>query len=381
MIWLCLIIPVITVLILVLAFHKHMAWWEYFLVIVVPTVAIVVANYTAVHFQTQDTEYWNTYGTQASYYEKWNEWITKTCSEEVCSGSGDNRSCTTRYYDCSYEETHPPRWKIRDNMGNDTRIDRSYFAYLVKHWGNKTFQDMNRSYYTYDGDAYHTTFKKEFEKIISLCKTHTYENKVMVSKSVFNFQEVDSATITDYGLYEYPKENVFDFDPILGDGNVFTSDKLNKYNALNGSTKQLHMMILIFKDKPYDAGMMQESYWKGGNKNEFVLCVGIAGKKIKWTKVISWTDEEALKAEVNQDVLGMDTLNIMSLVDYMGKEVPPRFVRKKFEDFDYLKIEPSFTAVMITLILTILISAGIAVYVVMNEHVLGGSKSYRRNRF
>ena len=370
MIWLCLVVPVIAILLLVFVFHKDVVWWEYLLVFGVPVITVVIANYTAVHFQTQDTEYWNTYGTRASYYERWNEWIEETCSREVCSGSGDSRTCHTEYYDCSYEEQHPPRWVIIDNTGHEHSISESYFNYLAsRKWANKTFQDMNRSYYTYDGDAYHTKYPNAFEKMVPICKPHTYENRVMVSKSVFNFQEVDTTTIKDYGLYDYPKVNdMFEFNSVMGDeGTQFFDDKLNKYNALVGSTKQLHMMVLLFKDKPYDAGVMQQSYWKGGNKNEFVLCIGTAGKKIKWTKVFSWTEVEALKVAVESDVLAMDTLNLMGVIDYMGNKVPKEYIRKEFADFDYLKIEPSSKAVMITLLITILVCAGVSVYVIKND--------------
>ena len=124
--------------------------------------------------------------------------------------------------------------------------------------------------------------------------------------------------------------------------------------------------------------MMQEAYWKGGNKNEFILCVGTSGNKIKWTKVISWTEVETLKVAVEQDVLRMDTLNIMSLVDYIGKTVPEKFVRKQFSDFNYLKIEPSMTSIWITLAITIIISVGIGVFVVMNDVGISPSNKFRR---
>lgn len=370
MIWFCLLIPIITIVILLWFFHKHVVWWEYLLLIAVPSITVVIANYTAIHFQTSDTEYWNTYGTKASHYEAWNEWVEETCSREVCTGSGKDETCTTEYYDCSYEDNHPEYWEIIDNTGHSFSINPSFFNHIVNLWGNKTFQDMHRDYYTYDGDAYHTIFQKpeeNLQNLVPICNSHTYENRVMVSKSVFNFQEVDTATIREYQLFEYPRDNRFNFNPILGYNDRNASDKLNRYNALYGSSKQLHMMILVFNNKPFDAGMMQESYWKGGNKNEFILCVGVNNNKITWTKIISWTEVESLKIKVKSDVMLMDTLNMDGIVDYMIKEVPRKFVRKKFADFNYLKIEPSTRAVIITFFITLIFSVGLGIFVVKND--------------
>jgi hypothetical protein len=178
---------------------------------------------------------------------------------------------------------------------------------------------------------------------------------------------VDSATIANYRLFNYPEIENRTLDPILGHVNSFASKKLQQYNALYGNSKQLHMMILVFKDLPYQAGVMQESYWKGGNKNEFILCIGTAGKKITWTKVISWTDIEELKVKTARMIKEMDTLNIVNVVEYMGRNIPKSFIRKQFKDFDYLTIEPTGIAIIITIIVIVVFSIGLSIFVVKND--------------
>jgi hypothetical protein len=147
-----------------------------------------------------------------------------------------------------------------------------------------------------------------------------YENRVKCSKSVFNFAEVDSEDVKAYKLFKYPHNVEFNYNPILGFYDPKASLKLQKYNAQIGSWKQVHMLILVFKDQPVKAAIMQEGYWKGGNKNEFILCMGIRDTSISWAKVISWTEVDELKIRVEKEVQGMP-LNMTKIVDYMAGQV------------------------------------------------------------
>jgi hypothetical protein len=197
---------------------------------------------------------------------------------------------------------------------------------------------------------------------------------VRSSKSIFNFQDVSKEDFIKYGLYNYPTfkfmnntQDLINYNPILGWNNVEDSKKLQRYNGILGSWKKVHMVILVFRDKPYEASLMQEAYWKGANKNEFVLCIGVSKNKIKWTKVISWTDKQDLKVYVSRVVKEMDTLNMSAIIDTVAANVKEKFVKKDFRDFDYITIEPSDTAILITLILTIISTVGLAVFSILNQ--------------
>lgn len=58
-------------------FTKKIAWWEYFLLFLIPVMAIFVAKTASVYDQVQDKEYWNTYLTNAKYTEYWSTWVKK----------------------------------------------------------------------------------------------------------------------------------------------------------------------------------------------------------------------------------------------------------------------------------------------------------------
>jgi len=255
---------------------------------------------------------------------------------------------------------------MTDNLGNGYGISQGQFEELCKKWNNRTFRELNRHYYHKDGDAYVTTFNGKLESVVPVCIEHSYENKVKASKADFNFIKVDSSEAKE--LFKYPTENQFNYNPILGYNDQAASLRLSQYNALNGSAKQLHMMVLVFSGKPMEYGKLQESYWTEGNKNEFILCVGTSGNNhIAWTKVISWTEVQYLKVDVENTVRAMDSLDMMKIVDYMGNTVPKSFVRKQFKDFNYLTIEPTKTAVVVTFIITLLICAGLSFFAIAND--------------
>ena len=368
MIWFNLLIPLIAMAFVSYKFTSQIHPWEYVALFGIPTLIIIFGNFISISSQTFSSEYWNSYAIEARYYEPWDEEITTTVTDYDSKGNpkGSHTETHTEYHSAQYE--------LYDNCGNEHYIESYKFTYLCNFWNNRTFKDMNRDYDNKDGDMYYTSYTNNFEKLIPLCSSHSYKNKVKASKSVFNFQVVDEATKKDYQLYDYPPCDTFNFNPILGYNSPEASRLLQKYNALYGKSKQIHMMVLIFQDKPYDAGVMQENLWKGGNKNEFILCIGLSKNKIKWTKVISWTESDTLKFKVAREVKNMD-FNILEIVKYLGKEVPPSFVRKQFKDFDYLNVQPTDKAIMITFILTLLATIIISIVIVRNDYNL---TNYRR---
>jgi hypothetical protein len=374
-IYFCLLIPMIAVIFLAIKFHKSMAWWEYLLVYGVPALIIVVTNYASVATQTMTPEIWNTYLTQATYYEPWNEYIHKTCCSTCTDSKGNSHECNC--HDCSYVQYHPARWEAKDNIGHTSSISPAYYAQLCQVWNNRTFEDKHRPHYTIDGDAYNTVKDTVFDHIVPRTSTHSYENRVKCSKSVFNFAEVDSGDIADYKLFQYPPAVEFGYNPILGFYDPKASLRLQQYNAQYGSWKQVHMLILVFKDLPVKAAIMQEGLWKGGNKNEFILCLGVKDTSITWAKVISWTEVDELKVHVEKEVMGMP-LNMTSIVDYMAKQVGLQFQRKHFKEFSYISVEPTMTAIWIALALSILSTVGLCIFAVKNDFDQNGRKWNRR---
>jgi len=366
-IYLDFLIPIAAIIILSIFLQRQTNLLERALVFAVAAIVIVASKFLATAFQTNTIEYWNSYATQAFYYEDWDEWITKICTE--CVAHDEDGNCTsTRTYDCSYREYHSAYWEIKDNIGGTHGISESNYKELVSSWGHEQFEDMHRSYYTKDGNMYYVNYDGVFDHTMTVCTKHIYENRVKCSKSVFNFKPIDTSEKRMYGLYDYPPTQMFgvmyNYNPIIGASDASASRRLSIYNAKLGSTKRVHMLFLVFKNKPYDAAVYQEAYWKGGNKNEFIVCIGIDDQsQIKWTKVISWTEVEKLKVTVVNKVRNMK-YDLSMISDTVANEVSKSFIKKDFRQFDYLTIEPTTTAVIMAFIITLIVTTSICIVVI-----------------
>lgn len=379
MIWAALLIPLIAIIFVAIKHPQKMNVFEYVLLFVIPTACICLCKVGSIYTQTRDTEYWNSYAVSALYEEEWKEQWRERHTETTTDSKGNSH---TRTYWTTESKRHPEKWTVLDNIGESHSITREHFEKLCKTWSNRNFKEMDRKHTSRhrnesshkilkDGDAYVTDYDKNVDNLEFICSQHTYENKVQCSRSVFNFEDVSPETKTQYSLFDYPKENIFDFNPILGYSNKEASRLLNVFNALNGSSKQLHMMLLVFTDQPLETALFQESYWKGGNKNEFLVCVGINSTNITWTKVISWTEQETLKVRITREIKEMKTFDAVKIVKYMGENIPNGFVRKEFEEFSYLSVEPPMILVIITYLITLALTIVIVVISVNNRHDFG----------
>ena len=370
MIWIALLIPVAAIFVCSKYFARSMHYGEYAVLFMVPLLCIVIGKGCSVSSQTKDSETWNNYGTRAEYFEDWNERVS--CKHPQYSTSTDSKGNTTRTYtgdahsyDVNY---HSEYWQLKDNSGSSRRIKRSKFEEICKLWKMKKFADLSRRYHNNDGDKYYSDYTKIFEDTVPVTTQHTYKNKIQASKSVFNFDEVMPDTIKQYKLVGYPTQTTFDYNPIIGWSDWKASEYLQKQNSLVGSRRQLHMLLLVFIDQPYTAAAYQEAYWKGGNKNEFIVCVGVDKQKnIKWTKVISWTTAETLKVVTESKIKEMKTFDCMAVVKYMADTIPKSFRRREFAEFDYLTVQPTMKAVIWTFVVTLLVTIGISIFSVMNN--------------
>ena len=93
--------------------------------------------------------------------------------------------------------------------------------------------------------------------------------------------------------------------------------------------------------------------------------------KIQWTKVISWCEIESLKLQVERIVASMD-YNLPAIVDTMANYVKKDFKKKSFDDFNYLSVEPTTNAIIISFIVILLFTIGLCVFVIKNNFDLEG---------
>ena len=367
-IWLAMLVPLIGGAALYWIYHHKVLLWEAGIMMGAPILLIALSKGCSEYLQTRDTEYWGGYVTSAEYYEDWDERVS--CRHEIPCSHRDKDGNTMHFndgywhlYDVDY---HPEFWQLNTSVGSTHSASKDQFEKFAVQFGNRKFVELNRSYHTDDGDKYVATFMGEAEKLEPVTVERSYENRVQASQSVFNFKNVNPK---DYGLFEYPKVRGLMQPCVLGPGAMAPVEKKIQYlNATLGARKQVRLFILVFQDQPIQAAMEQEAYWKRGNKNEFVTCVGVdKDMAVQWAHVFSWTEVEELKIEARNEIMGMKALDLVKFLDWLGPAIQEKWRRKEFKDFSYLTVEPSTGAVIGTFIMTILITVGIGFWAVFNN--------------
>ena len=364
------LIPIVFALLLLMFFNKKVLWWEY-LIVIVPSMLVATCLYFGmIRYSENDTEYLGDYVTQIRYYEPWDEYIHRTCTRTVGSG----KSAHTVSYDCSYVDHHDKEWKQVLSNGYEYSISNEEYNRLFKMWNTQnTFVDMHRDYYTYDGDMY----QKNYDGIREHSKTRTIENsyinKVNCSNSLFGFTDIKPEDAKKRGLYDYPQlngGNDEDQCPILG--YKTTKDISRRWSFINGyygPSKQFRCYVLFFYNKPLSVVQEQRSYWKGGNKNEMVMCIGMDSKthKIQWVDAFSWCDKPTFEVNFRSYMEGQEKVDLLKLSEWTEYGVNNYWKRKDFKDFDYIVVQLTDTQLKWLFIIMILLNIGLSIYVIGND--------------
>lgn len=369
-VWFFLLIPVVALLVLRIFFHKKTVFWEYALPLVLGIIVISIAKFSTEYSNTRDTEYWIEYIVSAHHYERWDEEVPCSHSYDcMCSTDSEgNECCCMTCYEHSYDvDDHPPRWEARLNTGRVISISKSLYIQLVKRFENESFKDMRRDYHSIDGDQYFTKFNNVFNNIEYIVTKHSYENRVIASHDVFNFPEVSQEEKETYGLYEYPKISNSKQPALIGVENRNIDLYLNRKNSLIGSKKQVRTFFLIYKNKDRAAAHYQKNYWKGGNKNEFIVAIGIDNdNNVTWCEPITWSESTICSIKVRDFVENMEQLDLRKAIDFSFDVIEKNFKRKEFSDFDYISIDPTPNQMMWIAIIIVILTVGVCCFVILN---------------
>ena len=369
-------LPFIIAVLLLIFFRNQVTWFEYIGLIVISILFTLMFRGIFVSINESDTEYWGSYMTKIRHYDDWDEWVHRTCTRRVPAGrdSKGNTIYRTETYDCSYRDYHPERWTYTDNYGSEHYFcDKAEFDRAMAELGypKMVFIDMHRHYYTKDGDAQDYYWDGTFENSRTLTTWRTYTNKVIASRSIFRFEDIDKEKAKELGLFEYPEIQDYDQKSLLGVRlDRLTMKKIKYLNGTFGSKYQFRMYILVFKDKPLVISEQQKSYWQGGNKNEFVLCLGYNTKthKIDWCNPFSWCDSPKLEVATKRYFREHPNLNLMGYCKWLEKNIN-LWKRKEFKDFDYIDVEMSDGQTTALFIIILLLDIGMSIFLIGNNYV------------
>ena len=199
--------------------------------------------------------------------------------------------------------------------------------------------------------------------MFTITEPHVYENKVQNSNSIFRFESIPDDEAQELGLHPYPAINYLDQSPILGksiDG--YTEQLFRAFNAYYGGLNQIRVFVHLFDaSQGIEIAEKQQAYWKGGNKNEFSVCLGLDGNTVKWCYTFSWMDEPTLGVNTEDYFRHHPELDLRAYVRWLAENID-MWKRKEFADFRYLRVQLSPKQAALLLILCVSLCAGVIYY-------------------
>lgn len=373
-IWLALLVPFATAAVLAARFAHRTTWWEFLLPFALSAALVAGFKLSVETTQVTDQEYWTGAVARAVYSEPWDQVVPcghpEYCTETTYDAQGEPHTTTSR---CGWQhpydvEMHGPEWRATDTNGVEVRIDGDAFERLALRLRDRRFVDMHRDSYTIHGNAFETAWDGSDERMEVMTTLHSYENRVAAS-SATRFPDVDPRR---YGLFDYPPVRDFYACPSVLGASGPEAERAERVlavtNARLGPTRQVRAWILVFRDRPVEAALEQEAYWQGGNKNEFVLAVGVgADDAVLWCRPFSWTKAEDLKSDARDFVTAQGRFDVVKTAEWLGPALDAKFRRRSFSEFSYLTVEPPAWAVAVTFLVTALANWGLAVWIVRNR--------------
>lgn len=359
------IIPFLTAMFLLLVFNKKMVWWEYMALIVPSLLFIFITQLIMVSVNSSDTEYLGGYINRITYYEPWDEMV------RVRHTRTDKDGDTEVYYTWE-REYHSERYTYVDNESSwEYHLSKKEYEVIKKRMGNNSvFRDMNRKYHRIDGDAYDIYWDKTIEHLYDITTPHSYTNKIKASQShtIFKYSDISEEDAKELGLYEYPDIKLMNQNPIIG-RNATDKDKQRiKYiNATYGKIHQFRIYMLFYEGKDIEISEQQKAYWQNGNKNEFVVCLGTQQDSVVWCNPFSWCDEPKLEVLTRDYFIQNPKVDIDAYGKWLQTQIPTKWKRKEFADFEYIRIGLSRGQYIALIIIMILLNIGISIFLVMND--------------
>lgn len=374
-------IPLVVTIVLLIGWRKRLVWWELVLPWAVTLLIIPIAQFSAEKIAVNDDEFWGYLGVKTYWNEPFQYW--DTCSEQYACGTYKcgNSTCTrycTRYYPCK-------QWGGNDaylfnRAGDPLRISPAKFKELVSRgWPSEEVELHREREYDIiqDGDRQVAIWPEgDWLKSEPIVEKHTYENRVQASTTV-RFRKVDEKTKKAMGLFDYPYVSAgWEMVTVLDNSGRHWRAADKRFRFLNGEygpLRKMRLWVLIFKGQGREAAGWQKDYWKNGNKNEFIICIGTdENYKIRWGEVISWTEMEELKIEYRDYVeQRMEEVNEQTLLELAGQvenDLCTRYVKPDFtEKWKHLSVNPSATVMIVVFVIIVAVNGGVAAFVVLNR--------------
>lgn len=362
MIWFTLIIPTIAAIILCWNIPNTYRTKniKLFAGLGIPAISLFIFGImysSMIYSNVHDTEYLSYYYTKIRHTDSWNEQVTRTKTRTVYI----NGKPHTQTYTVKETVEHPEEWHAYLNNNKSISISKKEFNKIKSLWNTpEIFIDMHRFYYTKDGDAQEYNWNNKKSDIQIYTKSHSYINPIINSESQFKFNNISKKEAKELRLYDYSDINKHKQNPIIGYNKFVTQQNIKNIQYLNayyGYNKQICFYVLIYPNTTVSIVEDQKSYWQGGNKNEFIICVGIdsISNSVQWAECFSWQDDITYDVKCKNYIYSQNKFDINKLSVWLEHNIH-NWKRKEFKDFNYITVHLYPTQELIILVVMIIIT-------------------------
>ncbi len=311
----------------------------------------------------QDTETWSGYLTEATYYPAWTEYyeyeVDRTeyyqDTEYYTDSKGNSQSRTvtkSRQVFDHWEPTtanHGPSWSAEATYGTESAgyslESWRYEDVKVKWRATPVAKKGDRSIWLHHNSRLLAGDPNDYEitpgaeaVFYPVTQVHHFENRLLGAPTLYRYEEVPQGT----PVFPWPNNpDLWNSDRSLGTAaQVFPGTLWDQLNAQLGPQKKVNLIACGFMGTDATLGHLQEAAWRGGKKNDLVLCFGGPDpRNPTWAYVFGWTESAGVKREL-EALLLQGKLSPLIFPE-IAKIVSTRYVLKHFEkDFEYVSVQP-----------------------------------------
>lgn len=344
------ILPLLSCIVLFMITGSYYEWHVYALVVGGSMAFTGFIHWLMYRHRTRTKEYLGSFIYSIRHDDAWVE--RQEYTERVSDGKGGYKEVRrVRYI------PHPDEYSYETSIGNSYYFSRSEYDEIRRLWGTSCHHGQITGSHIKGGVRFYQTYEYNdllcklptsdpFENrtvhrtMIPITEEQSYVNKIKNSNSIFRFEDISRKSAAEMGLWDYPDNYGYDMSPILGlDVDGTTDEQFRLFNAYYGAKHEFRLFLIFFdsSQQGIEIAEKQRSYWKGGNKNEFVVCLGISNGIVDWCHAFSWMDEPVLSVKIEDYFRTNPTLDLMALHGWLREHLD-EWKRKEFSDFKYIRV-------------------------------------------
>ncbi len=322
---------------------KNFSWSEAGVQAVLSIALICGGFYAGKALEMSSVEFWT--GTVTGKTHKDGHYQTSySCN---CRKSSDGKSETC---DTCYTDHYTRDWYLKTTLGNittsnidtESRMRRNGFDSDV-HWNE-----------AYEGEA---------------CSiTNTYTNYVSAAESSLHHRSGEVEKFAKMGvLINYPQlHGIYHLKRAIPVGiSVPEMDKwltgLDNYMKNLGGLKQINIFVVFVPDTLSESYVdALEAHWRGANKNDTVVVIGIdkQTKDIGWVDTITWAKSAIYGVTLREEIVKVGNVREGSaeqILAVINDATLKHYERRPMEDFEHLakEINPPTWVMVILIIIAI----------------------------